>query len=379
MTLITNGPRLSRSDAYWHLSGSDGRTSWPCLDYLIDCVDRQRLRPATVELRAYALKMWISYLEQQNVNLLHASDAELIDFASHKYLRQSGGAFGDSQARKRSINQIVRSIYRLYAWLQCSSYGEGLALLGPSRCQFISTLNEPGKQRSRSDFPCTFRFAGERSKHNRYHIPDDADRARMVEHFYSKYSQGVALRNALLLDIALSTGWRRGSIASLSVDQFSAEVLDSEHILVTPPEQKFGYTLSFSISSTLATRIGAYIRGPRSEIVRRTGTSSVKVFLSAKRGTPLTAAGITKVFSNARKPLGLPPGVGIHSWRRAFANRAMAREVERRRRIGVNGTFSDVAAVVASQLGHESLKSQEAYIRGHGSLEANDGAGHGNT
>lgn len=44
----------------------------------------------------------------------------------------------------------------------------------------------------------------------------------------------------------------------------------------------------------------------------------------------------------------------------------MAREIEKRRRAGANSQFSDIAAAVANRLGHKSLKSQDAYVRGHG-------------
>lgn len=361
----TDHPQLSRSGHYWHLSGGNGRTAWECIDYLIDCVDRQRLRSPSVELRAYALKMWVEYINSKSLSLLEVTDFTFVEFAEHSVSKKSKRTFGDPQARRRSANQVLRCIYLFYSWLQRSEYGESIALLGPSQCQVTSTLNCPGKHRSRFNYPATYRFAGENSKHNRNYVPSENDRRLIVAHFYAKYPDGLAQRNALVLDLALNVGWRRSSILSLTVDQFLGAP-ERDCTLISPPEQKFGYTLAFSVDSTLVSRVLGYIGGHRAEVVRRTGTSSQNVFLNENLGRPLSAGAITRVFAEARMALGLPVGVGLHSWRRAFAIATMAREIERRRRLGVDRPFSDIAAVVADRLGHESLRSQDAYIRGHG-------------
>lgn len=113
-------------------------------------------------------------------------------------------------------------------------------------------------------------------------------------------------------------------------------------------------------------RVAAYIAGHRAMLIERTGSTSGRLFLSDKTGEPLTPAAVTKIFARARTALGLPVGVGLHAWRRAFAVRTMSSELEKRKRLGLNLPFTDIAAVVANRLGHESLHSQEAYIRGHG-------------
>ncbi|HDS1548052.1 TPA: hypothetical protein QEK98_000224 [Stenotrophomonas maltophilia] len=366
MKVAPTRPTLTRSGAYWHLSDCDGSTAWQCLDYLIDCIDRQRLKRQTVELRAYSLKTWLTYLAAKRTDLMDATDFDLVEFAQHHATRFSTQAFGDEQARRRSANQVLRCIYLFYAWLQLSPHGAGLRLFGPAGCQITSTLNLTGRQKGRTNYPATHRHAGERSKHRRRYVPDEAMRRRVIAYFYARYPEAIAQRNALILDFALNVGWRRGSIVSLTVDQFLGVKDAQDGALITPPDQKFGYTLAFSVDSALMSRALAYVLGHRADIVRRTGSSSIQLLLSERSGTPLSAAAVTRIFADARKALQIPIGNGVHSWRRAFAIRTMHREIERRNKLGLNVPFTDIAAVVANRLGHESLHAQEAYIRGHG-------------
>ncbi|CRQ70808.1 tyrosine recombinase XerD [Pseudomonas aeruginosa] len=366
MSTRTDRVILTRAGCHWHLTDASGSTCWPCLDYLIDCVDRQRLKAQTVELRAYALKAWLRHLNDHSLRLEDATDFDLVSFSQDNAERKSRRAFGDAQARRRSTNQIVRCVYLFCAWLSNSSYNRSAAFFGPANCQITSTINVPGRHRGRTNYPATYRFAGERSKHQQRYVPSEDDRRRLVAHFYNSYSDSIAQRNALILDLALSVGWRRGSILSLKVDQFvrSSQCLDGSS--VSPPEQKFGYTKAFSVDGTLMSRVAAYIAGHRAMLIERTGGTSERLFLSDKTGEPLTPAAVTKIFARARTALGLPVGVGLHAWRRAFAVRTMSSELEKRKRLGLNLPFTDIAAVVANRLGHESLHSQEAYIRGHG-------------
>lgn len=375
MTSPISMVRIERLDGYWHMTYEDGSTAWPCVDYLIQCVDFERLSSATVELRAYSLKAWLAFIGANSIHLFDAGDCDLVKFALEAAAREGTNKFGDARARQRSANQIIRGVYLFYAWLQRENEHSGALILGRAGHQITSSLNSPMKCRGRSNYPAAHRFCGERSKHTRRFIPSESDRRNLTSYFY-QLSPRLARRNCLLFDLALTVGWRRGAILSLLVEQFLSTEKSQETYMICPPKQKFGYALSFTVDSALHSRVSAYIAGDRAEIIKRTGSTSNSLFLNYRDGSPLSTLSVSRLFSDARSALGLPYGAGLHSWRRAFANKVMNEELDRRKRLGIAQSFTDVAAVVARRMGHESLRSQEAYLRGDASLRTGEDADH---
>lgn len=357
---------------FWHLSDEKSGTIIPVLDFMIDCVDVQLLRPKTVEGRAYSLKKWFQFLSNIRIDSLDADDDVLVKFREHLFERTAVNSSGDEQARRRTINVDLRNIYTYYAWLQkYNSECQHKRLLGIEECQITSSLlaeHTAGLRRSdRHRYPVTFRNAGERSKHRLGWVPREDHRAALTEYFYDTHSYGLAKRNCLIFELAWSVGWRRSSILSLKVEQFSRDIVHGEDklntISIRPSSQKFGYSNSFPVERSLAIRVMDYIEQERHEIVQRTNSTYSEIFLSHRDGAPLTVGTVSGIFNTARHALGWPGGAGLHGWRRGFANTYVEREIDARLELGLDTGGESIAMSLATALGQESLASQAAYLR----------------
>lgn len=356
----------------WHLSDNKMRTIFPFLDYVIQCSETKLYAPKTIEGIAYSLKKWYQYLSDSKVDALDADDKLLEKFRSHLLDRETVNRCGDQQARKRTANVDIKNVYGYYAWLQVDYFfGQNKRLLGTRFCQITSSLAEQNIDRAsraaRRRYPLLFKNAGENSKHRFGWVPVEEHRALLTDYFYDTYPVDLAKRNCLIFDLAWSVGWRRASILSLTVDQFSdALVLTSDDVCdiqITPPSQKFGYSNSFTLERNLATRVLHYIEHERAEIVSRTGSSSSAVFLSKSTGKPITQGSVSLIFNKARISLGWPRGASLHGWRRGFANKFLEREIDARVELGLDTGGESVGMALANALGQESLKSQGAYLR----------------
>lgn len=357
---------------FWRLTDEKLRTVMPFLDFMIDCVDVQMFKPKTVEGRAYSLKMWYQFLSELRIDALDADDDVLKKFREHLIGRTAANRSDDAQARRRTVNTDLRNVYKYYAWLQLRHPDcRYKRLLGLDACQITSSLlaeranNVSWTDRQR--YPTTFRNAGERSKHRLGWVPNEEHRAQLTEYFYDAYAPVLAARNCLIFELAWSVGWRRGSILSLTIEQFTRQIVSggdgSSDLLLRPSMQKYGYSNSFSVARCLALRVLHYIEHERVEIVRRTESTSSKIFLSARDGTPLTPGAVSGIFNTARHAIGWPVGAGLHAWRRGFTNAYIEREIDARIELGLDTGGEAIAMSVAAALGHESLKSQAAYVR----------------
>lgn len=357
---------------FWRLTDEKMRTVVSFLDFMIYCIDVKMFKPKTVEGRAYSLKMWYQFLSDNRIDAVDADDDVLVKFREHSFGRMAVNRSGDEQARRRTVNGVLRNVYLYYAWLQKNHPDcRRRRLLGLSACQITSSLlEERSARRSGPDcqpYPATFRNAGERSKHRLGWVPGEEQRAQLTEYFYDAFPPNLAARNCLIFELAWSVGWRRGSILSLTVQQFSSEVVfggdQANDILIRPPEQKFGYSNSFPVERSQALRVLHYIEHERVDIVHHTNSTSSEVFLNVRTGEPLTEGAVSGLFNMARHSLGWPTGAGLHGWRRGFTNKFIEREIDARIELGLDTGGETIAMSVATALGHESLESQGAYVR----------------
>lgn len=357
---------------FWGLTDEKLRTVLPFLDFMIYCIDVKMFAPKTVEGRAYSLKMWYQFLSNNHIDALEADDGVLVKFRDQLFERVAANRSGNEQARRRTVNADLRNVYIYCAWLQKNHPDcQRRRLIGLSACQITSSLMEDRSARGagmdRQRYPLTFRNAGERSKHRLGWVPGEEHRAQLTEYFYDAHPPHLAARNCLIFELAWSVGWRRGSILSLTTDEFAEEVIMGgdgiSDISIRPPEQKFGYSNSFPVERSLGLRVLHYIKHERAEIVSRTNSKSSKIFLNVYTGTPLTVGAVSGIFNTARHALGWPAGAGLHGWRRGYTNKYIEREIDARIELGLDTGGETIAMSVATALGHECIDSQAAYVR----------------
>lgn len=339
-----------------------GELFYPPTDYLIDMLENQAFKNSTVDGRASTLKVFFQYLSDKNIDYLAVDDVVLEEFRDSRLNTGKPNPRSNSNGRKISINVYLRRIYDFYKWVQ--SLEPRSRILGTGGHQINSTLLEK-EQEQRSNYPKCYKGIGERSKHTVNFVPSQDDYTALFEHFL-QLRPSVATRNTLMLMIIRKTGFRVGSLASLSIDQFDEYKIaqSTGDILICPEVQKFGYHKEFEVPLTLAYQILNYIKKDRQEIVDKYKVQSNKIFLSTTTGIPLNSKRISQMFNDAAKKLGWDKrGVGPHSWRRLFACEIVESDVDSSIELGLDTSIEAIGSRTAQKLGHNSILSQEAYIR----------------
>jgi integrase len=362
----------AHSQDYWHLFDGAGRSVWHFLDFIIFSVDVAQLSPKSVEGRAYAIYKYYEYLELKSLDFWRTDDQTLKSYRDVRANTQSKNSSGDHRARLRSVNLELRSLYLFFAWLQKDPhYGKGRTLIGTHGFQIRSTLlleqtvaKRHRRLRGADRYPLCFRNAGEGSKHRLAFVPSNRHRSILASYFYSRLDEATARRNCLIFELAWTIGWRRGSIMSLTVDDFDkAAEAGSDELWIKPRQQKFGYSNSFMVPHRMAVQVLDYIASTRGLFVREGVDDESALFLSSTTGRPLTPHTASGIFCKARRDLGWPRGSGLHAWRRGFTNEFIEREIDARLELGLDTGGDSIALSLASALGHENVSSQSAYIR----------------
>ncbi len=356
---------ISCEKTYWTLYNSVGEYQDLICAYLIHCVDDIELNASSTRARAYTLKNWAAYILQCNVNLLTADNDLIKMYRDHLLETKSTNASLNAKSRQRTINQYLKIIYDFYYWVQ--SLDKTRFILGSSEIYNIqsSLASDLRKKLEYEMYPLLFRRTASKSKHRTTYTPDYGTFLSLYRHFLSSCNAELAERNCLILKIALESGLRVGSIASLKIHDFNLQNIQScgDHLQIVPEVQKFGMANSFSISLGLAMDIQEYINSSRKRIIERTLTKSDYVFLNMLNGSKLHSTSISSAFSKASKKLELPYRSGIHSWRGLFTENLIDYEIDARLELGFDASVESISMVVSKALGHSNPLSQQSYVR----------------
>jgi len=179
----------------------------------------------------------------------------------------------------------------------------------------------------------------------------------------------IRLRNALFVDIAATVGLRRGSINSLTIDQFvrrELQAVDAPTVRIRPASQKFGYENDFEFPVWLALQVCDFVEGARADLVERVhkGVSVTRnrVFLSSRAAKPMTDRAMSQVVSRAMRAIGAPKGSAVHVLRSYYANEQIELEIDHRLARGLDTGTAAISAAVSLRLGHRNPHSLFAYV-----------------
>ncbi len=331
-----------------------------------------------IELHAYAIKSFLTYLCDHGLDWKIIDDDELVairDWMLSVTINDPKSK-GDANPAMRTTNRKLRVIYNYLVWAQDSiGYIEDRIGLGDAYpINSILPLSQRNANIKKNDarmYPKCFRKCGEGSRSRYQYSATSEDKAKLIGYFSDDPSEPyVAERNILIMELADQVGWRNSSINSLTVDQFSDDSInnaDQYSISVTPLIQKLGYEYSFDVPLALANRINQHVKTGRANFIRNKfrnpGKASDALFLSMKSGQGLGIKTIVQIFSVAMKEIGCPRGSGIHSFRRKFAQDISDSEVAFRRAHKLSLASEDTSLVVSRKLGQASATSQETYIK----------------
>lgn len=316
----------------------------------------------------HLIEFW-KFMVDEVISLNSISNHTIRAFRDLNYRKVRGSRAhrgGEDQA-KLTVNLKLERIYDWINWLQLTrqvpigTIGRHGLVVSISDASTVGRRGRgrrvPGEGRK---YPLLYRVSKRNAKHSApASVVTERDVNDLMAQFASKFGPFIAQRNILFVDIAESTGFRRGSICSLRVDQFEVgeiERADGEY-LVRPSKQKFGYTKTFGIEITLAYRILEFIENYWKPWVAKykipAGVHRNALFLSEKSGQPILERSMTQAISSAFRELGFGKGVGPHTLRGKFASTLADMELAERRELGLDTSNRSIAAAVAMKLGHD--------------------------
>jgi len=336
----------------------------------------------TVENEVFHLKAFIEYINKNDVDLDNVTDAVIKDFRDNEYIkvRNSANASKSIKSVQRTVNAKLRRAYLFLLWAQ-SVENACSPLMGPSGCAVTSTLpvscnvlnRRQGRKtrylRNNELYPLLFPNAGQRSRHGIQYEATEKDIEQLTNHFFATCSPYAAQRNILMMELASQVSWRRGSINSLTCDQFASlafEDTDDDQVVVVPPSQKFGYERAFDVPFRLAFRVAEFIATCRRDLMKSHGWAETRtqgrVFLSEREGKPLNDSSISMLFGRGFRALGKPRGANVHSFRRKFANDLIEKEIQMRLELGLDTSALSVATSVSLRMGQSNPESLMPYV-----------------
>lgn len=330
-----------------------------------------------IKHHTYALKSYISFLSQYKLDWKNINDNNLISFRNWSYLKTLANSRSKKKinSAKRTTNGKLRAIYLYYVWAQNTMLYVS-DIIGNSDefpiksilPDFITSNSIKGND-SRL-YPLCYERCGEGSHSRFQYSATYEDKIKLIKYFSDSTStEYIADRNILVMEIAAQVGWRSGSITSLTISDFSDEVINSatdENILIEPKIQKLGYENSFKVTLALAIRVNKHIKTSRQNIINyrkiKNHITQNSLFLSSVSCTPIGPQTFIQIFSKAMKHIGCPRGSGIHSFRRKFAQDITNKEVAFRLKNKLSLAMEDTLLVTARALGQASKSSPESYL-----------------
>lgn len=340
-----------------------------CLtDYLQSLLYERHLSRHTVIQGAYQIVEFWTYLSENGVDASQITDCVLSNFrdSSYKKVMAAKAHRNSSEEAKRTVNLKLSRIYDWLIWMQ----GSGRFPAGVVGVRGLVTVyrladDEISRRRTRrrsgfvGRYPLLFKVRDVNKKHAvQKGVVLDEHVSQLLAYFLTKYDLFTSQRNCLFVELADMTGFRRGSICSLTVDQFERVAIDEAdgEFLVRPIRQKFSYSKTFGISLMAAYRVRQFVDDYWVPWVEEHGIPAKvhrnHIFLSSKSGAPITERAMSQIVSKGFRDIGFEKGVGPHSLRGKFASQVADEELEIRQELGLDTSNRSIAAAMAMKLGH---------------------------
>lgn len=353
-------------------------------DYADELINHLRLKRLSVQQEIGYLRVFWSFLASTDMNIEAVSDEAIKAFRAYalkKALASRSHREGRPDASSATVNAKLVRIYDWLMWLQemgrfpANTIGyRNAAVRSALRGSSLSREARGNKElRALDKYPL---LLTDRTRNTKHHIQAFIPSEDTVDALHAHFMNGgqsshLRHRNALIVDVAAYTGFRRNSIQSLHVNQFIGSeftATDRDTVIIRPSRQKFDYGDTFEIPALLHHHICNFVQTYRRELIQAKGVdqrvSEGAVFISERTCEPLDDRSITSLVSKALRACGAPKGAAVHSFRRKFLVEAMADEYADRRQLGLDTSEDAVTQSVARKAGQKNPKSLRPYVAG---------------
>lgn len=337
---------------------------------------------STMQPLAYALLDFEKYLSTNKLSWEDVDNEILEAFRDVALKSTQGNTASRCEATaKVTTNVKLRIIYEFFAWTHLEGLcrqpiiGWGKEFPIKSSLTLFSEKQTKWNERAARRFPLCYRGIGENSSSvGAQYWATNADLNDIEDFFHLSQPAKTAARNVLFMRTADQTGFRRASINSLVVSQFTDKEIEKSIASglkahsIQPKKQKLGRNFYFDIPYALAWEINRYLRTLYGDDVVKTASTddrlkNLPVFTSMITGKRMTDKTWSSIFTEAFQAIGAPVGSGLHSIRRKFAEEWFRAEIHELRKASKPTDLKSVSAGLARVLGHNSKLSQEAYRR----------------
>lgn len=361
-------------EACWFVYDLRRREICPLLSSYADHLVGDDLEPITVGQAMGYLVTFVEAISRKSIDISSLDQDALREFRDEELERslKRKSSRGSKEKAKTTVNAKLHRIYQWCHWLQ--ETGRMKPILGPNG-PVKSTLgfearNSNDPSQARRWYPLCYRLKYDRSKHTiSGFLPTGHDIDQIHAYFFENASSPyVAHRNALIVDLAECSGFRRGSIGSLTVDQFEGAPRKPipGYSLVQPTRQKFGYRNVFPIPDFMIERVREFVEEHWRPLVKNKDVPAEihqgRLFLSSRSGAPLRDRSITQLITPALRSVGAPKGSSLHAFRAKFTNDEVDHELEQRLARGTDTSTSSISEAVSEKLGHRNPLSIRPYV-----------------
>ncbi|MFI8619250.1 hypothetical protein ACIGHN_27535 [Acidovorax sp. NPDC077693] len=354
-------------------------------DYADELVLKLSMARASIHQEIGHLRVFVGYLSSRGLGVNDCSNKLIADFRDFFFSKIPSGTSANVVTADRARITINAKLVRIYDWLKWLQENGRAAenLIGAKGCRveshlfgsslsYLSPRNSELRSFDRYPLLLDVRTRNKRGGFPKY-VPTEDTVDALHEYFLeSDKSLHIKYRNILMIDIAAYTGFRRGSIQSLEIDQFigkSFEITDRDTVLLRPARQKRSYGDYFEIPIDLHQNVTGFIKNHRAQHLIRKNVPESRtkgaVFISERSCQPLDDRSITAIVSEALRACGAPKGVAIHSFRAKFLIKSTELEYEDRKNLGLDTSSESVSRSVATKAGHRSTRSIKPYTEGN--------------
>ncbi len=325
------------------------------------------------------LRVFWTYLANMGVSLSRVNDAVLAEFrdAAFAAAKRSPSHRNDPEAAKKTVNAKLVRVYDWLLWLKEKGRVPHHTI-GSDACQVRTALSrssiravnlERQQLPQLAKYPLLLRLKAGKSKHAMpKEVPTETSVDLLFEHFHQVGTEPFLIeRNCLLVGIPAETGFRRGSLQSLTVDQFVGSTVvrtETDTVVVQPSRQKLGYANTFEIPYLLHVSITRFIETFWKPYVKENGfpekVHQQHLFISDS-GTPLRNGSITAIVSKAMRAIGFQKGTAVHAFRAKAAVERMLDEYEDRAAAGLSTSPDAIDRALAKAMGWRDPESARPY------------------
>ena len=366
---------------YYVYQDLNGEVLWAPIDFLIE----EEKNKSTISTYRKAIRRLFKYINSREKELtwLEINDHHIKEFRDWclEETKADPRYRGSENTAKQTVNHdFLMPIYGFYFWVQKQGkYHPNILGLNTEKkysYQITSSLLQKEMAVSKNEkpnntllYPKLFKDCD--SKNRKQESADEYDWNELKDYITSNYRGYERASLFLVLQIINNTGGRPISMSSLLRIQFIKKAIDKNFFDsknstfdVVPSKAKQGNTMPIKFDFWTCSSIISFIENDLNPFIKEHNISSYDgaLFINPKTFTPLTAANISKIFSEITTEIGWPKGKSIYSFRHKFAGESLDKQLQIANELNFSADNASIEMQLQNDMTHRSKGSIGSYV-----------------